>query len=183
MIYSECGINKAGKIMRHSNFILIGIISILAIFASQPAKADDGPVIYKVVISEEVMDDPHALSAWREYAKFKKEWRKELFFKTFPDEKKYRFTYKEELDCRKRLAEYWIDMKKRNPELSNEYLDKLTSVYNSLYFPEYIYKYFHAGSWEVRKNRFRLDEFKEWAKDNLGWHFPKTYSHLDVVKF
>jgi len=169
--------------MKYTIFILMGLIIGLAIIAPQPANAGDKTVIYKIVISEEIMDDPQALMAWRMYAKYKKQWREELFFQTFPDEKKYRYSYKEELDCRKRLAEYWLDMKKNNRSLSNKYLDKLAIAYGSLYFPEYVYKYFHVSSWEVRKNRFRLDEFKQWAKENLGWHHPKTYSHLEVVSF
>lgn len=169
--------------MKRINLVLIGLIFIIAAFACGQANADDKMVFYKVVISEDIMEDPHAVAAWREYANAKKEWREELFFQTFPDEKKYRYSYREELDCRKRLAEYWIDLKGRNPGISNPYLDQLAQVYNSLYFPEYIYKYFRSRSWEVRKNRFRLDEFKEWAKDNLNSHNPRTYSHLDEVKF
>ncbi|HDS00572.1 MAG TPA: hypothetical protein ENO22_12175 [candidate division Zixibacteria bacterium] len=169
--------------MKHINLILIVFIFIIAVLAVQQVRAEDKTVIYKVVISEEVMTDAHAVAAWREYAQAKKKWREELFFQTFPDEKKYRYSYREELDCRKRLAEYWIDLKEGNPGISNSYLDQLAQIYNSLYFPEYVYKYFRSGSWEVRKNRFRLDEFKEWAKENLDGHDPKTYSHLDKIEF
>ncbi|NIR65805.1 MAG: hypothetical protein GWO41_08505, partial [candidate division Zixibacteria bacterium] len=94
--------------MKRINLVLIGLIFIIAAFACGQANADDKMVFYKVVISEDIMEDPHAVAAWREYANAKKEWREELFFQTFPDEKKYRYSYREELDCRKRLAEYWI---------------------------------------------------------------------------
>jgi hypothetical protein len=76
-------VNGEDEIMRHIYIIFIGILFVLAAFFNQPANAGDEHVFYKVVISEEVMNNPHALSAWREYAKFKKEWREDLFFKTF----------------------------------------------------------------------------------------------------
>lgn len=173
--------------MKHPKHLLSGIICIFSfslifgIFAGH-ASAESARIIYNIKLSEDIMDKPQILMAWQMYAKYKQEWRQQLFFEQFPDEKKYRYSYKEELDCRKKLAEYWRDYKKTNPNVSDEYLDDLVKVYGSIYFPEYIYKYFKAGSWEVRKDRFRLDEFKKWAKENLGRHYPKTYSHVEEVK-
>ena len=174
--------------MKHPKQILSGLVCLMAFLAifgiiASHASAENAKTIYNIKLSEAIMDNPQVLMAWQRYAKFKQEWRQKLFFEQFPDEKKYRYSYKEELDCRKRLAEYWIEFKKTNPKAHDEYLDDLVKVYGSIYFPEYIYRYYKDGSWEVRKDRFRLDEFKKWAKENLGRHIPKTYSHLEEVKF
>jgi hypothetical protein len=160
---------------------LIAFMLIFGVFAST-AEAENTRAIYNIKLSEDILDKPQVLMAWQIYAKCKQEWRGQRFFEQFPEEKKYRYSYKEELDCRKRLAEYWRDYRKTYPNASDDYLDDLVKVYSSIYFPEYIYKYFKAGSWEVRKDRFRLDEFKTWARENLGRHHPKTYSHLEEIK-
>jgi hypothetical protein len=138
--------------------------------------------MYRVKISQDVLDEPFAMAAWRVYGDAKLEWRTEKFFEQFPDEKKYRYTYKEELDCRKRLAEYWEDYTRANPRVSNKYLDQLVAVSKSLYFPEYIYAYFRSSSWEIEKDRFRLDEFKRWKKEYLKGHHPETMIELEEFK-
>ncbi len=165
-----------------SGFICIITFSLIFGIFAPYSSADNTKAIYNIKLSEDILDKPQVLMAWQMYAKYKQEWRQQKFFEQFPDEKKYRYSYKEELDCRKQLAEYWIDYKKTYPNAQDKYLDELVKVYGSIYFPEYIYKYFKEGSWEVRKDRFRLDEFKTWAKENLGRHYPKTYSHLEEIK-
>jgi len=161
-------------------FVLVGSLVFMA--APQEANGDDGNVIYRVRLSEATMQDPHALAAWRINGQHKLAWRKELFFKQFPTEHEYRFSYKEELDCRMKMAEYWLELKKTYPELKNAYLDDLAIVYNSIYFPEYVYKYYRAGSWEVKKDRFRLDEYNKWAKEHLKGHKSETMVSIEEVR-
>jgi hypothetical protein len=180
-------LGKCRSNMKQSKHLLSGFLYLMlfslifGIFAAT-APAESTKIIYNIRLSDDVLDKPQVLMAWQMYAKFKQEWRQERFFEQFPDEKKYRYSYKEELDCRKKLAEYWRDYKKTNPKVSDEYLDDLVKVYGSIYFPEYVYKYFRSRSWEVRKDRFRMDEYKAWAKENLGRHSAKTYSHLEAIK-
>jgi len=163
-------------------FLLVLTALLICTALNPDLKAAEKKKIYNVKIDHEIMKDPHAFTAWQEYGKFKQEWRESLFFKQFPDEKKYRYSYKEELDCRKRLALYWADLKKANPGINNEYLDDLLKVYNSFYFPEYVYKNFRKSSWEVRKDRFRLKEYKKWAKEFIKGHHSETYAHVEEIE-
>lgn len=163
----------------------ICIMALIVIFSapSLPAQASEADHFYSIKIHKEILTNPHAMAAWRLYGKFKQEWRDSIFFRHFPNEKKYRYTYKEELDCRKRLAEYWINFRKANPRVENRYLNDLVKAYRSVYFPEYVYKYFRKGSWKVKKDRFRLKEFKKWVKLYIRGHRPKTLAHLEEVDF
>ncbi len=163
-------------------FITVLLTTLIAFIGGPDLQAEEKKRIFNIKVDHDIMKDPHAFAAWREYGKFKQEWRQALFFEQFPDEKEYRYSYKEELDCRKRLALYWADLKKANPGIENEYLDDLLKVYNSFYFPEYIYKHFRKSSWEVRKDRFRLDEYKKWAKEFIRGHHSGTYAELEEIE-
>lgn len=139
--------------------------------------------IYRVKIAEEILSQPHALTAWKYYGECKQEWRQSKFFEYFPNAEKYRFSYNEELDCRRKLAKFWSDLKELHPEIKNDYLDELVNVSRSIYLPEYVYNYFKKSDWQIKKDRFRLKEFKSWAKKNIKGHKPKTLIDLEQVKF
>ncbi len=162
---------------------IIPTLVILCAALSSPAQASEKDHFYSIKLAKEILSDPHAMAAWHIYGTFKQEWRDSIFFRHYPNEKKYRYTYKEELDCRKRLAEHWMTFKKTNPRVENRYLDDLVKAYRSVYFPEYVYKYFKQHSWNVKKDRFRLKEFKKWVKLYIKGHRPKTLAHLEEVDF
>jgi hypothetical protein len=166
------------KNLRSIVAVLVAVL-IIGTLSSTTLTAENYGTFYRVKIHEEVLTKPHALTAWKYYGASKEEWRKELFFKQFPNEKKYFPSYKEELNCRRQLAQYWINQKKNNSNVTDRYLDDLVRAYNSMYFPEYVYKYFKKSSWKVKKNRFRLKEFKKWAKQNIKGHRAKTLAHLE----
>jgi len=144
--------------------------------------ASESESFFRVKISEKILTKPYSVTAWRLYGQLKLEWREELFFQRFPDEKKYRYTYKEELDCRRKLAEYWMQFKQTNPGVSDPYLDNLVIIFKSIYLPEYVYKYYKTSSWDIKKNRFRLKEYKKWAKKHIKGHKSETYAKLEKIK-
>ena len=165
------------------NYQLIVILFALVLGPLMQSSASeiDG-VIYQVRISQDIMTKPHVMAAWRIYGDERLQWRTEKFFEQFPDEKKYRYTYKEELDCRKRLAEHWISYTAKYPDVTDEYLDELAIASKSLFFPEYIYYYFREGSWEMEKDRFRLDDFKRWKKEYIKGHNTETKVEIKKIK-
>jgi len=162
-----------------SVLIIFAVISATGIFTGSNLSAEDFGTMYRIKINEEVLSKPYSLTAWQYYGQCKKEWRTELYFKQFPNAKKYKPSYKEELNCRRKLAQYWIEQKKVDPGLKDRYLDDLVKAYYSMYFPEYVYKYFKKSSWNVKKNRFRLKEYKKWAKKTIRGHRAKTMAHLE----
>jgi len=163
--------------------VIIPALVILCAALSSPVQASEKGHFYSIKMAKEILTKPHAMAAWRAYGRFKQEWRDSIFFRHYPNKNKYRYTYKEELDCRKRLAEYWITFKKANPKAENHYLDDLVKAFRSVYFPEYVYKYFKKRSWNVKKDRFRLKEFKKWVKLYIKGHRPKTLAYLEEVDF
>jgi len=139
--------------------------------------------ISRYKIAEEVLNQPHAMTAWSYYGECKQEWRQSKYFEYFPKSEEYRLSYNEELDCRRKLAKFWADLKHDHPEVSNDYLDDLVMVYRSIYLPEYVYKYYRCSDWQIKKDRFRLKEFKHWAKKYIKGHKSKTLVKLEVVQF
>lgn len=164
-------------------FSIIVTIIFIVIGHHSEAQAQTTQPIYRVSVSENVLNKPHTMTAWRFYGKCKKEWRETKFFEYYPTETKYRYTYKEELDCRRKLARFWIDQKKNQPRATNKYLDQLMKVYLSVYLPEYTYKYFKKSSWKIKKDRFRLKEYKKWAKKHIKGHRARTYATIKEHKF
>lgn len=136
--------------------------------------------LWKVEVHRSVMGKPALATVWRQYGEMKANWRSEKFFEVFPTETKYRYTFREELECRKFLAEKWEYLKKTSPRFSDEYLDNLVKVKNSRYFDEYIYTYFREGSWHIDKDRLYLEEFKKWCKINMKG--SKKETRIDLVE-
>ena len=171
------------------SFYLIGtLIIFISIFVitlnyGSSAQAQIRKKIYRVKLDEDILNKPHAMTAWSFYGTCKQEWRNTKYFEYFPHAEEYRYSYNEELDCRKRLAQFWSDLKQNHPEANDVYLDDLVKVYRSIYMPEYVYKYFRTSDWHIEKDRFRLKEFKEWAKKHIKGHKSRTMITLEEVRF
>ena len=174
--------------MKRAFYSTITFIIFLSIFAvtlnfGSSAQAQIRKKIYRVRLDEEILSQPHAMTAWNYYGECKQEWRNSKYFEYFPHAEEYRYTYNEELDCRKKLAKFWSDLKQNHPEAHSDYLDDLVKVYRSIYMPEYVYKYFRDSDWHIEKDRFRLKEFKKWAKKHIKGHKARTLIKLEEVKF
>ncbi len=95
------------------------------------------PVQFLVLDVDKQSDDdglleavpPETTSAWREYLKQKRLWRLEQFRKRFPNEKFYRTTVQEELDCLRALVTEWSRVRDSNPSLRNDKLDFLRQLH------------------------------------------------------
>ena|GEM_PF-2205412 len=172
-----------------NRFLLIAVATACIIFsirsmssASASESHNDGfkRELYKVELDESIMNRPALVAVWQQYGKMKARWRDGLFREEFPNESKYRLTLREELECRKHLAEQWEKLKAANPKYSDRYLDNLVKVKDSRYFTEYIYSYFKKGHWQVNKDKLLLDEFKRWRKLNMKG--PKKETRVKIVK-
>lgn len=136
--------------------------------------------LWRVELDKSIMNEPALAVVWRQYGELKVKWRTEIFRERFPREKSYRYTFEEEYDCRKLLAEKWEEMQGTRGERSNTYLDNLVKVKNSRYFKEYIYSYFKKGDWDVNENILYLDDFKKWR--DLYMDGPKKETHVELKK-
>jgi hypothetical protein len=172
-----------------NRFLLIAIATACIILsirsmssASGSENSDDGfkRELYKVELDESIMNRPALAAVWQQYGQMKASWRAGLFQAEFPGESKYRLTLKEELECRKHLAEQWEQLKATNPKYSDKYLDNLVKAKNSPYFKEYIYSYFKKGHWKVDKDKLHLDEFRRWSELNMKG--PKEETRVKIVK-
>lgn len=138
--------------------------------------------LYRVILDRDIMDRPALVSVWQKYGEIKAKWRSELFNKEFPNDSKYRYTFKEELDCRAFLAEQWTIIKKQKKRFTDRYLDNLVAAKNSRYFKEYIYSNFRKGSWRIDGDKLFLDEYKKWRKKHLKGPMKETRVTLEKIE-
>jgi len=162
--------------------IIFSLEAISSANATENSKEGFKRALYKVEVSKSITDKPALVSVWRQYGELKAKWRTEIFHKEYPTETKYRYTFREEYDCRMLLANQWETLKKSNPRFSDEYLDNLVRVKNSRYFNEYIFSCFKKGDWKVDKDSFYLDEYKKWAKNNMKGSKKQTKVKLVEIE-
>ena len=84
-------------------------------------------------------------------------------------------TFESERSARSVLAEMWSKFKAESLGVSDKYLDELLAVANSIYFSEYVYVYYRKDFWSDVPD-LKLDEFSEWAAENLKDHEVETLS-------
>ena len=156
------------------------IKTISSVSATENGSEGFKKVLFKIEVDKDILDNPALVSVWSQYGKLKVKWKTEIFRTEFPNESIYRPTFKEEYECRLHLAEQWEKLKESNPQFSDRYLDNLVKVKNSHFLKEYVYSYFKKKEWEVDKDKFFLDEFKKWRKNNLKG--PKKETHIKLTR-
>jgi hypothetical protein len=138
--------------------------------------------LYRVILDRDIMDRPALVTVWQKYGEMKAKWRSELFYAEFPSESKYRYTFKEELECRAFLAEQWSIIRKQKSRFTDRYLDNLVTVKDSRYFKEHIYSHFKKGSWRIDGDKLFLDEYKKWRKKHLKGPKKETRIKLEKIE-
>jgi tetratricopeptide (TPR) repeat protein len=118
--------------------------------------------------------DSNVSAAWMSYGMKKALWRTQTFFEKNPGDSTYVFTLAEEVDCRKSLADIWIDMRSKSGS-HDKYLDELTSVVQAGFINEYVWKYLRQSSWTT-PTELREEAFESLLRDNLVDHNCITLS-------
>jgi len=162
--------------------LLASIRAFSVAFADEENSGSFKREIYRVEVDKSVTGVPPVATVWRMFGEYKVKWRTEIFFEKHPDEKKYRYTFAEERDCRLYLADQWEKLNPDKRRYSDQYLENLVKVRNSRYFDEYIYANFRKGSWDVDKEDFYLDEYKKWRKRNMKGSRKETKVKLIRVE-
>ncbi len=171
---------------RLATFVAVVLFAFVTLMSITAASQDDSRnqrlkrELYRVVVDKSITDRPALVTTWQKYGELKAKWRTELFYAEFPKEKKYRYTFKEELECRAFLADQWSIIRKQNVRFTDKYLDNLVKAKNSRYFREYVYSNFRKGSWHIDGDKLFLDEYKKWQKKHLKG--PKKEPHIKLEK-
>ncbi|KKL22329.1 hypothetical protein LCGC14_2436530 [marine sediment metagenome] len=85
----------------------------------------------------------------------------------------FKMTFESERNARGFLAGWWSEIKTESPGVSDKYLDELLAVETSGYLSEYVYVYYRQDFWHDIPD-LKLDEFSEWAAENLKDHKVET---------
>jgi hypothetical protein len=78
-----------------------------------------------------------------------------------------------EFTARQHLLETWEKQRAVHPEAADDYLDSLLQVRDAGYLDEYTVHNFGKRHWQVPAE-VRLDDYRRWARHNLGPHLPVT---------
>lgn len=152
-------------------FIIIFTFSLSGCLYSESGQRDSQVILDRSLLGKEAVS-----AAWLAYGLKRALWR-EIFFKNFPNEKNYRYTFQEELEARSSLVKVWIELCETDSTLKDKYLDELSLVYKKGFLKEYVFFYFNRPEWKVNK-KLRRDDFMEWAKENIPEHKPVTLAAI-----
>jgi hypothetical protein len=92
-------------------------------------------------------ENTNVLAAWLAYGTTKSLWVTDKYLEENPDKSKYQYSFQEELDAREALVQVWKDLKKRDENISDKYLNSLIVVKDAGFLDEYVWHYFQAEEW------------------------------------
>lgn len=144
------------------------------------AYSGSGQADYKVILDSSLAEKEGIGAAWLAYGLERILWHKVKFFKEFPREKEYRYTYQEELEARSSLAKVWIELCQTDPTLKDKYLDELSRVYKNSFLKEYVFFYFNRSEWTENEN-LKMNDFMLWVKRNMPGHKSVTLVVISPV--
>ncbi len=127
----------------------------------------DGDTFY---LAQEAMFDPDpALQSWVAYSLMKSTCQLELG----GDNPARASSYGCELTARRHLLDAWEEHRLKEPGLSDDYLDTLTSVRNAGHLDEYVVYYFGSRHWQVPAE-VDMRRFRRWQDQHLRQHRAST---------
>ena len=78
-----------------------------------------------------------------------------------------------EMTARRLLLDTWLEHQAENPDLTDEYLDELSSIQTAGYLDEYVARNFSKRHWELPGD-LDMSGFKKWRRSNLPGHKSQT---------
>jgi tetratricopeptide (TPR) repeat protein len=128
-------------------------------------------------LDESVLKGPGGtLTAWITYGIARHMYRDDEYFKINSRSTAYQYTFAEEVFARKLMACVWPTIKKDNPGIVDNYLDKLADIMNAGFLPEYVWSYLWVAEWGTPPVSLKLKEFSEWKEVHLKGHHVETHA-------
>lgn len=141
------------------------------------ASEDKGKLNISVVIDAESLKGrpPAVMAAWLGYASGRALWISS-YIKANPSEATtYKRTLEEEVAGRESLADTWVELKAKQADLRDEYLDQLVRVREARLMREYVWVNLRADTWKEQPADLQLERFREWEAANLLGHVVETH--------
>lgn len=114
-------------------------------------------------------DDGPVLQSWVTYSLVKSACQLEMG----GDNPARNSSYGCEFTARWRLVESWEAQRAEHIGAADDYLDDLLRVRDAGYLDEYTVHYFGKGDWQIPAE-VDLGAFRDWRRDNLRRHKPRT---------
>jgi tetratricopeptide (TPR) repeat protein len=152
--------------LHRKTFLLFALIVFISMVCFNCASSRHGITIS---MSSELKGKDNAVSgAWLGYGMKKALWRTKTYFENNPSASTYHYSFSEEVDCRKTLAQMWCEMKRNNGP-QDQYLDDLARVVSAGFIAEYAWYYIKKADW-MPPDSLREEQFQSWARKNIPNH-------------
>jgi hypothetical protein len=111
---------------------------------------------------------------------------RQIYIREHPDQ--YNLTpgivipmFDEEVNARRTLAQIWKELKEKDKNRRDKYLDELVPVYEADFVREYVWTYVRRQSWPRQPRDLRLKEFSQWQQRHLKDHIPETHGSIRIT--
>ncbi|OGW24051.1 MAG: hypothetical protein A2X59_12380 [Nitrospirae bacterium GWC2_42_7] len=88
--------------------------------------------------------------------------------------------FEDEVEGRQTLAQIWKELKEKDNNLKDKYLNELEVVLDAGFMREYVWVYLRYELWK-KPDKLRLKEFANWKKQNLKNHKAVSYGNIRVT--
>lgn len=160
-------------------YLMIGVFALSGI----ALPSDEGSIVpIKVVLDRSLYDEnkpKEIAAAWLAYALARVNWVREHITPKHLKAHGYRRSFDEEFYGREKLVQVWEELKVKNTQLKDPYLDTLLSVYKATFLREYVWIYLRDDWWKTQPDQLQR-KFSEWRKTNLSGHQGETLADINV---
>lgn len=110
--------------------------------------------------------------AWLAYGTARRIWIDSVFFEKNPGERRYRYTYEEEVYARESMAQIWSELREEHG-FQDPYLLELAEVERAGFIREYVWACLAFPSWGEPSD-LRLPAFDAWQREHIPDHRAET---------
>ena len=130
-----------------------------------------------VVIDAETLEGkpPAVTAAWLGYASGRALWISSHIKANPSEATTYTRTFEEEVAGRESLADMWAELKAKQSDLLDVYLDQLLRVREAKLMREYVWVNLRGESWKEQPTDLQIERFQEWAAVHLVGHVVETH--------
>lgn len=151
-----------------SRILSIIILLLFVCNAAQPAKQES-----QLNLDQNVLSNENSAAGWLAYGMALIAWEPVYLEDGSPD------YFNREVSARETAAQIWKELKQNDSSKSDPDLDILETISDAGYMDEYLWVYLKDDRWK-NPGTLELEEFMQWASDNLVNHVPVKETGISV---
>ena len=150
-------------------------------YAQEAQEANEEALPITVLFDEEAYEkkSESALAAWLGYAMSRAVWVRDHYTEEDIITNGYQPSFEEQIDAYSNMVQIWRELKEKDPNISDVYLNLLERIDDDGFLKEYIWVYLHNGSWGGFPD-VDTKSFDAYAKKYLVGHDPEVIATIKV---